>query len=194
MWLKKHLSIEDVMPDSDTELFKRAVQGVTPLSVERRAVLHRPRPMPLRRAHGETLPPVAAAALSDDFEPAVLADTEGSMFHRPPIQCDVICKLQRGAWPVQAQLDLHHMRRCEARDALYHFLQRAVQRGYRCVRVIHGKGWGSPNGRSILKEKVRIWLVQTEDVMAFCPARPQQGGEGAAMVLLRSSASRQSAR
>src|SRR5260363_336 len=62
----------------------------------------------------------------------------------------------------------------------------ALKRALRCVRVIHGKGWGSPDGQPVLKAKVRLWLAQIEDVIAFCPARLQHGGEGVVIVLLRS--------
>ncbi|CCD29104.1 Smr protein/MutS2 [Candidatus Glomeribacter gigasporarum BEG34] len=177
----------DLCPDSDAALFKRAVKGVIKLSVEPRADVHRPRATPLRRARREEAPlPVAAPALSDDFEPAVLTDEEGSVFPHPHIRRDIVRKLRRGVWRIEAQLDLHHMRRFEARAALCDFLHQAVQRGLRCVRVIHGKGWGSPDGQPVLKAKVRLWLAQIEDVIAFCPARLQHGGEGVVIVLLRS--------
>ncbi len=176
----------EVRTDSDAELFRGATKGVTKLSVEPRADLHRPRLAPLRRVPLEASLPVTAAVLSDDFEPAVLPDADGSIFRRPSIRRDIARKLRRGVWRIEAQLDLHHMRRMEARAALCNFLHQAVRRGLRCVRVIHGKGWGSPSGQPILKAKVRIWLAQMEDVIAFSPARPQQGGEGAVIVLLRS--------
>src|SRR5260364_51071 len=71
----------DLCPDSDAALFKRAVKGVIKLSVEPRADVHRPRATPLRRARREEAPlPVAAPALSDDFEPAVLTDEEDRFF------------------------------------------------------------------------------------------------------------------
>lgn len=176
------------MPSSDTELFKQAVKGVTRLSIEPRVHFHPPRSVPFRRALDVRFAP-AAAPLSDDFEPVFPADVDSSLFQRPHIRRDTVRKLQRGVWRIQAELDLHYMRRFEARDALYYFLQWAARHEQRCVRVIHGKGWGSPNGQSVLKEKVRSWLAQIDDVMAFCPAHPRQGGEGAVIVLLRSQRS-----
>src|SRR5260363_98382 len=81
----------DLCPDSDAALFKRAVKGVIKLSVEPRADVHRPRATPLRRARREEAPlPVAAPALSDDFEPAVLTDEEGSVFPHPHIRRDIV--------------------------------------------------------------------------------------------------------
>ena len=94
-------------------------------------------------------------------------------------------KLRRGHWVIQSQLDLHGMRREEAREALAEFLKQAVKRGIRCVRVIHGKGLGSVNREPVLKNKVRNWLVQKEEVIAFCEARNIDGGAGAVLVLLK---------
>jgi DNA-nicking Smr family endonuclease len=53
------------------------------------------------------------------------------------------------------------------------------------VRVVHGKGLGSRDRQPVLKGKVRNWLVQREEVIAFCQARPIDGGSGALVVLLR---------
>ncbi|MNN75329.1 putative DNA endonuclease SmrA [compost metagenome] len=60
-----------------------------------------------------------------------------------------------------------------------------MRNGVRCVRVIHGKGIGSPDKLPVLKGKVRSWLVQKEEVIAFVQARESLGGAGALMVLLR---------
>ena len=57
--------------------------------------------------------------------------------------------------------------------------------GLRCVRVIHGKGLGSVNKEPVLRNKVRNWLVQKDEVIAFCQARPIDGGAGALVVLLK---------
>jgi len=80
---------------------------------------------------------------------------------------------------------LHGMRREEARVALADMLRDSVKRGLRCIRVIHGKGLGSLNKQPVLKGKVRAWLVQKEEVIAFCQARPHDGGAGAVVVLLQ---------
>jgi len=56
------------------------------------------------------------------------------------------------------------------------------------VRVIHGKGNGSPGREPVLKAKVKSWLVQKKDVIAFTQARAADGGAGAVMVLLQTAA------
>jgi DNA-nicking Smr family endonuclease len=115
-----------------------------------------------------------------------LLDTDHELsYARAGIGPDTLRKLRRGHWVIQGQLDLHGMRREEAREALAEFLRNAVKRGLRCVRIIHGKGLGSVNKEPVLKSKVRSWLVQKEEVIAFCQARAADGGAGALVVLLK---------
>ena len=52
------------------------------------------------------------------------------------------------------------------------------------MRVVHGKGLGSPSKMPVLKAKVQRWLVQKNEVLAFVQARPLDGGAGALVVLL----------
>ena len=128
---------------------------------------------------------VLDASLSDEFDVDNLLETDDTLSYRPGIGEDVLKKLRRGEWATQDQIDLHGLRREEAREALAAFLRRAVQRGIRCVRVIHGKGLGSPDKTPVLKGKVRSWLVQKEEVIAFVEPRNTAGGAGAVLVLLR---------
>ena len=106
-------------------------------------------------------------------------------FVRRGLGRDVLVKLRRGHWVVQAVIDLHGMTVDEAHDSLGDFLLEARGRGFRCVRVIHGKGLTSRNREPILKGKVRRWLSQWDDVLAYCEAPPHAGGSGAVVALLR---------
>ena len=99
----------------------------------------------------------------------------------------VLTDLRRGRWVVQAELDLHGLTRDEARSALGHFLHEALEHGYRCVRLIHGKGHGSPGREPVLKAKVQRWLAQRREVVAFAQASAPHGGAGALIVLLAPS-------
>ncbi|HTL76609.1 MAG TPA: Smr/MutS family protein [Casimicrobiaceae bacterium] len=106
-------------------------------------------------------------------------------FVRRGLGRDVLVKLRRGHWVVQAVIDLHGMTTSEAHDVLSDFLLDARNRGLRCVRVIHGKGLTSPNREPVLKGKVRRWLMQWDDVLAYCEAPRHAGGSGAVVALLR---------
>jgi DNA-nicking Smr family endonuclease len=175
--------------DADAEQFRRELGEVTPLGAKPRASLSRnpPAPLPLQTRLDEAA--VLNEAISDEFDPEMLLDTDESLFYcRPGINQEVVRKLRRGAWIVQAQLDLHGMRREEAREALAEFVRESSKRGLRCLRVIHGKGLGSVGKEPVLKGRVRAWLVQKEEVIAFCQARPHDGGAGAVLVLLQPGA------
>jgi DNA-nicking Smr family endonuclease len=165
--------------------FEHAVGAVTPLARPTRAELPRPRPEPepLQRQADERA--ALRESLSDevDIETLLLTD-DGLSFRRPGIGADVVARLRRGQWAIQGQLDLHGLRRDEARERLGAFVREATRRGQRCVRVVHGKGHGSPGQQPVLKAKVQRWLAQCAEVAAFAQASGPQGGAGALIVLL----------
>jgi len=177
---------------ADADVFRRAIGEVEPLKVPPRMTPPRlpPSPLPLQTRLDEEA--VLHEALSDEYDPESLLDTDDTLSYcRHGVRQEVVRKLRRGAWIVQAQLDLHGMRREEAREALSEFIRESVKRGLRCLRVIHGKGLGSIGREPVLKGKVRAWLVQKEEVIAFCQARPHDGGSGAVLVLLQPGGSPQ---
>jgi DNA-nicking Smr family endonuclease len=178
-------------PDAAQE-FLEAVRDVTPL------------PDPGRVVHARTPPePVAQQRLKDDLE--VLRDSlsegEGSeiafeageelAYLRPGLSRPVLRKLRAGQWALQDKLDLHGLRWDDARTLLAQFVAQAVKRGQRCLLIIHGKGMRSRNQEPVLRGKVAGWLAQRADVLAFCQARPADGGSGAVVVLLRGPKARE---
>jgi DNA-nicking Smr family endonuclease len=161
---------------------------VVPLRRTPRAQLDPPRPAAVPRQRLRDEAAVLAESISDEFDVESLLDTDEALsFRRDGVGPDVVRKLRRGVWVIQAQLDLHGARRDVAREQLSAFLRDAVQSGLRCVRVVHGKGNGSPGRAPVLKGKVRGWLVQSDAVIAFAQARAADGGHGAIVVLLRPS-------
>jgi DNA-nicking Smr family endonuclease len=125
-------------------------------------------------------------ALSDEFDASTLLDTDDMLsFRRPGIGRDVTHKLRKGDWAIQGEVDLHGLRSEEARVVLAEFIRHAHRQGLRCLRVVHGKGLGSPGKTPVLKSKVHSWLVQKNQVMAFVQAKPAEGGAGALVVLLK---------
>jgi DNA-nicking Smr family endonuclease len=144
-----------------------------------------PRPAAVARQRERDEAAVMLEAISDEFDVESLLDTDDALsFRRPEIGPEVVRKLRRGVWTIQAQLDLHGLRREEARERLNLFVHDAGRSGMRCVRVIHGKGNGSPGREPVLKLKVKTWLVQKKEVIAFTQARASDGGTGALLVLL----------
>ena len=125
-------------------------------------------------------------SISDDFDVCTLLDTDDQLsYRRPGIGVDLTQRLRAGHWSIQRQLDLHGLRIDEAREALGQFIRQVHKAGLRCVRVVHGKGLGSPGKNPVLKSRVQRWLVQKSEVLAFVQARPMDGGAGALVVLLQ---------
>lgn len=172
----------------DADLFRRSIGEVAPLPSTNKLTATAPRPLPIARQFLADEQAALRESLSDDFNVETLLDTDASLsFARNGIGPDTLRKLRRGHWVIQSQLDLHGLRSDEAREALAEFLRNADKRGLRCVRVIHGKGLGSVNKEPVLKNKVRNWLAQKDEVIAFCQAKAADGGSGALIVLLRAS-------
>lgn len=175
----------------EKELFSKCVGQVKPLVVAKKAnlVLDLPPPIPAQKKRDEQA--VLREALSDVWDTASLLDTDEALsFRRSGIGAEVVRKLRKGQWSVQKQLDLHNLRTEEARDALGQFIRESYKNGIRCVRVVHGKGLGSPGKVSVLKPKVQSWLIQKNQVLAFVQATPAQGGAGALVVLLQGGQAR----
>ena len=170
---------------SEHTLFLRAMQGVQPLKAPARHV-PAPRTPALRRGALAEAAARAAAPFSDDFEAPGIE--EGHGWRRAAIGPDVLRRLRRGHWRVQAQLDLHGLRVDEAREALHDFLRQAALEGVRCVRIIHGKGYGSAGGRGVLGALAARWLRQAPQVRAYVQANPAAGGSGALLALLARAA------
>ena len=99
---------------------------------------------------------------------------------------DLLKRLKRGSFSVQDEIDLHQMTGEVARGAIVEFLAQAQRRGLQCVKLIHGKGLRSRPGGPVIKRLVDRLLRQRDDVVAFASARSEQGGTGAAVVLLKS--------
>jgi DNA-nicking Smr family endonuclease len=173
---------------AEQNLFARAVGAAQPL--RRRAVVplapEPPAPIPVQKQLDEER--VLRESLSDEFDVTTLLDADDAMsFRRPGIHTDVTRKLRAGEWSIQREIDLHGMRSDEAREALGDFIREAGKQGVRCVRVVHGKGLGSPGRQPVLKAKVQRWLIQKSETLAFVQAKPAEGGAGALVVLLTPS-------
>ncbi|RTZ42363.1 hypothetical protein EKL30_11625 [Candidimonas sp. SYP-B2681] len=177
------------MDADDKALFRRAVKSVQPIKDSRRAILppvakassaimHERR----QRAVGAELsrPP----QVSDHFWPATVDQNDASFVQRGHGP-DLAKALRRGKWRTEASLDLHGNTLDEARDRLDRFLQSCLTHRIKCVRIVHGKGYGSKDGEPVLKQTVRRWLTQMSDVLAYAECSEQDGGAGAVEVLLR---------
>jgi DNA-nicking Smr family endonuclease len=175
----------DDQDDDERDLFRKAVGKIRPVKQDK---IH-PKPKRRKPVPDQTLRDqreVMQSLLSDGFEPAEDIETgDETLFVRAGLQHTVIRKLRRGQYAIEAELDLHGATSIQAREAVDAFLKSARDRDKRVVRIIHGKGNTSIGKMPVLKGKVNSWLRQKDEVLAFCSARPNDGGTGAVYVLLK---------
>lgn len=174
-------------PDEDARhLFRAAVADATPLVPDR--VHHEPPPQPAipRQRQRDERCALHESLAAPELLDLHLEGGDEAAWLRPGMSPKVLRDLRRGRWVVQSYLDLHGMNREEARHQVGLFLVESLNHGHRCLRIVHGKGLGSPGREPVLKKLVQGWLAQRKEVLAFCQARPADGGAGAVLVLLDS--------
>lgn len=172
----------------DLAAFKAAVDGARPLPPADRVSFEPPKPSP--RPRQRELDEAAAIAESLDAPLALddlVAIGEADSFLRSGLPRTVLRDLRRGRWAIQRHIDLHGCNRHEAHQQVALFLAAAQSAGKRCVRIVHGRGYGSPGREGILRQLVKGWLARRRDVLAFCHAPSCDGGQGALWVLLKAS-------
>ena len=171
----------------DGDLFENLFSNVVRLPDHGRVIHARPklRPIAAQRLRDER------AALADSLSDYIAWDIgiesgEELVYLRDGLPQQTVKKLRRGHWVIQDELDLHGLTTVEARAQLIEFLNACKRSEVRCVRIVHGKGLRSKNREPVLKGKVANWLMQRDEVLAFCQARQVDGGGGAVIVLLKS--------
>lgn len=175
------------LSNDELALFHAAVGDARPIPHHGRLETPPPRIHPIPRQRIRDEQQALTDSLSDHISWEDAMETgEELVFLRTGLRRDTLKKLRRGHWVLQAELDLHGMVSAEARQAVSAFLADCGKRGVRCVRIIHGKGLRSRNREPVLRTKVKNWLMQKDEVLAFCQARAVDGGSGAVVVLLKS--------
>lgn len=171
--------------------FQAAIEGATPLKKPARVTHERPKPSPRPRQRELDEAAAVVESLHGPLEiDDLLAIGETDAFLRPGLPRNVLRDLRRGRWTIQNHTDLHGLNRHEAHEEVSRFLAESMLTGKRCVRIVHGRGLGSPGREGVLRHFVKSWLSRSNDVLAFCHPPPSDGGEGALWILLRASSSR----
>lgn len=175
---------------SEEEQFRLAMAGVAPLPPDPRVGSAQPEgaahPV-VRDADAEVV-----ARLGDLVAGTVHFDISDTVEHVDGLARGVdrrlLRRLRRGDFSVQAHLDLHGLVRQDARAEVARFLASSRLQGLRCVLIVHGRGRNSKDQQPVLKPALVTWLTHSgigKAVLAFCTARPADGGAGALYVLLR---------
>jgi DNA-nicking Smr family endonuclease len=180
---------EEQRPELEEELYKKAMEGVRPISrdkyVERIFQMELPESS-RDKEDAEILEKLAdLVKYGRGFN---VADTpeyiEGTSYDVHP---SVARRLHRGDYSIQAFVDLHGLLVEDAKEVFEKFLKWAVTTGKTGVLIIHGRGLSSPS-EPVLKKKVVEWLTRgpwRKWVAAYSSARICDGGAGATYVLLR---------
>lgn len=173
---KKNLSEEE------RELFRQTVGKVIPVDSDKLHLSNTPKPKPIPAKRSIEKSP----SLDESVSVTELLGLEDSMAYLSPgLQKNVLRKMRKGYYGLDAEIDLHGLGSHEAKRQLLRFLHNSVENGFRCVCIVHGKGYRSPDNLPVLKNNLNLWLRQHRDVQAFCSAPHREGGTGAVLVLLR---------
>jgi DNA-nicking Smr family endonuclease len=165
----------------DRRVFLEATRDVRPLAYTQRAALKLERP----KARALQSRAARSAMLRETLHRPDANSAEDIAFRRPNLSVQAFRRLCRGDYRIEDEIDLHGLRRDEARRALDRFIRDSLARYVGCVRIVHGKGYRSGPGGPVLKANVQDWLAERDEVLAFVSAPRRHGGSGAVDVLLR---------
>ncbi|HEY1075856.1 MAG TPA: Smr/MutS family protein [Fontimonas sp.] len=170
--------------EDDFALFRQATRDVRRAKPSDRADTGLAKPRPQARQQALDDAEVLRELLLEP-DPEALEHGETLQYRAPGQPEAVLRRLRRGHYRIEVNLDLHGHNRFQAQAALNQFLAECQYHGQHSLRIVHGKGNGSPNSGPVLKRLLDSWLRKRKDVIAYCSARQVDGGSGAIYVLLR---------
>ena len=169
----------------DSDLFRLTIGTVHAVKSDKVLLTESNKPKPYPKSSAINVEEHLSGTNELDVEKVGIEDSLS--FMAPGLQHNVLKKLRKGQFGLDAEIDLHGLNSNEAKRQLLHFLHDSIEDGCRCVHIVHGKGYRSTDNHPVLKNNLNVWLRQHKDVQAFCSAPPKDGGTGAVFVLLRLS-------
>ena len=160
----------------DLEAFLAAVDGATPLPRPDRVSFEAPKPSPRPRQRERDEAAVLGELLHAPLAVDDWLDLGGAdSFLRSGVPRSVLRDLRRGRWSIQDHVDLHGMNRHEAQVQVQvaQFISQALSSGKRCLRIVHGRGHGSPGREAILRQLVKVWLGRCKDCLLYTSPSPR---------------------
>ena len=170
----------------EEDIFRDAVKGVKPLKIKSpkfQKTIKKPKPITKKFIEDEKK--ALLDSLSDDFISTENESGEELRYLKKGHSPDILNKLKKGYWVTQKSIDLHGLISEEAKSYIVNFISDCKKNKVRCIKIIHGKGLRSHNKEPILRNKVKNWLIQKEEVIAYVEAPRHDGGSGAVLVLLK---------
>ncbi|MGZ8137273.1 MAG: Smr/MutS family protein [Methylococcaceae bacterium] len=166
----------------DSDLFRHTIGEVNKVKNDKVLFTAENKPKPYPKRHATSIDDSLADVTATDITTVGIEDILSFVAFDAPK--NILKQLRQGYFSVDAEIDLHGLNSNEAKRQLLIFLHNGVKDGCRCVHIVHGKGYRSPDNYPILKNNLNLWLRQHKDVQAFCSASPKDGGSGAVFVLL----------
>ena len=175
--------VKKTLTSEDSDLFRQSIGKVRPVNNDKimSTTGHKPKPYPKEINTELTCPLTLSTALNLD----TVGLEDSLSYVASGLQTAVLKKLRKGYFGLDAEIDLHGLTSNAAKQQLLQFLHECTHNGYRCVQIVHGKGYRSTDQYPVLKNNLNLWLRQHQEVLAFCSASPKNGGTGAVLVLLR---------
>ena len=119
----------------------------------------------------------AAFEFSDGFE-GHFDINQPLRYVKPETDSHEVKRLRRGDYPPDLILDLHGVKKEEAKYEIAALIHVAQKKHVYCVSIMHGKG------TYVLKKSIPNWLIQHPAVMGFHQAPKEWGGQAALLVLI----------
>lgn len=175
--VKKNLTQED------KDLFRQSIGQVKTLDSNKVLLNQKDKPKPYPKPTKTDLDDSLFNDTTTDLEKVGLEDSLS--YTAPGLQNNVLKKLRKGHFGLDADIDLHGLTSNAAKNQLLVFLNNCIASNYRCVHIVHGKGYRSADSQPVLKNDLNLWLRQHKNVQAFCSAPQSAGGTGALYILLK---------
>ena len=168
----------------DIQLFRQTIGEVETIEYDGVDLsTPKPAPIPYQTNIGEQKAFIQMVDAPSDIPDIGIGDE--LYFKRSGVQERILRKLRRGQFPIESELDLHGMTVSVAKKELDDFLSHCQSTNRRCIRIIHGKGYGSTNKIPVLKNNLNRWLQRYDSILAFCSTPSHDGGTGAVYALIK---------
>lgn len=179
------MSKKPPIDDDEKALFQQAVQGTQPLFHEGRRGAVKKAQDPAAAYRRQQASEEKVVHHPTDLTHTALGVEDSVFFAAVGMQKKQIKRLKQGDYEWDATLDLHGLHLMEAEVQLLAFLEDCYQRQYRYLRIIHGKGARSAEGKPLMKNLAVLLVQQCPHLLAMSSAIPRDGGNGALYVVLK---------
>ncbi|MGS2720516.1 endonuclease SmrB [Paraglaciecola aestuariivivens] len=169
--------------DEELNLFKQAFNDVAPLRQDkippqRHSSKHNwALNQKNRQAQAQIKQAVAAFEFSDGYEGYFNLE-QALSYVKPGYDSHEVKRLRRGDYVPDLILDLHGLKKDQAKLEIAALIHAAQKQHVYCVSIMHGKGTYA------LKKSIPNWLVQHPSVLGFHQAPKEWGGQAALLVLI----------